>query len=101
MESELITKGSASDMYVYAYYEGEKIPDVTELCLKDGSAAVTVLALPDKFPEWFRNLPDKGDLELRMDNAWLSLTKLYIVKPKIVGIKSSVDDITEITIRFS
>jgi len=100
MYSDLCTEGSVSDMYVYAYYEGEKIPDVTELCLKDGSATVAVLALPVKFPEWFRSIPEKGTLELRMDNVWLTLTKLYLVKPKVVGIKSDVDNITKITIRF-
>ena len=100
MYSDLWTEGSKSDMYVYAYYEGEKIPDVTELRLKDGSATVTVLALSDKFPDWFRSIPEKGTLELRMDNVWLPLTKLYMVKPKVVGIKSDVDDITEISIRF-
>lgn len=100
MEVTLVSKDSMRDMYVYAYYAGEKIPDVGSIILDGNVATITLTALPDKFTDWFRDLPEEGDLELRMDNVDISLQTLYDVGPHITGIKSVLDEFTEITLQF-
>ena len=90
------------DMYVYAYFNDKKIPDTTSLnYVKDeGYVDVVITALPDVFPDWYRNLEALGSLALRMDNVGLSLLEFEEVRHDIVNISSDVVEFTEIILRF-
>lgn len=90
------------DMYVYAYFNDKKIPDTTTLnYVKDeGYVDVAITALPDVFPDWYRNLEALGSLALRMDNVGLTLLEFEEVRHDIVNISSKVVEFTEIILRF-
>lgn len=90
------------ETYVYAYFDGKRIPDVTSLeyAKDEGYVDVTLSALPDVFPDWFRSLEDIGALVLRMDNAGLSLLEFDEVPHDIISISSGVGEFPVFTIRF-
>jgi len=90
------------NMYVYAYFNGKRIPDTTSLnYVKDGGYVdVSITALPDMFPEWYRSLETVSSLDLRIDNVGLSLLEFDNASHDIVEVSSGVDEFTKITLRF-